>query len=95
MVARTTFSQAGKLLIANSLPIFVMVLVFLMFGFEETLTVLNDELLLLPGMMSRILGITTHLNISVETPLSLLGIATAFCLLGTLLILKGRLPSSR
>ncbi|MGB3948309.1 MAG: hypothetical protein WBM13_10000 [Bacteroidia bacterium] len=38
-------------------------------GFEKTLTIFNDELLVLPGGLSRILGITTHLNIPVELPI--------------------------
>jgi len=38
------------------------------FGFEKTLTVLNDELMLLPGGLSRILGITTHLEIPQNIP---------------------------
>ena len=48
-------------------------------GFEKTLTAFNDELLVLPGGLSRILGITTHLNIPVELPVWVLykGIALA------------------
>lgn len=91
----TIFSQAGKLLIAISLPLFVMAFVFLLVGFEETLSVLNDELLLLPGMMSRILGITTHLNIPADSPFYLLGVAMALFLSGILLISKNRHPVSR
>ncbi len=37
-------------------------------GFEKVLTVLNDELLMLPGGLSRILGITTHLEIPTNIP---------------------------
>jgi hypothetical protein len=42
------------------------------------LTYLNDELLVLPGGLSRIMGITTHLDIPLEVPywLVLLGVAT-------------------
>lgn len=38
------------------------------FSFEKTLSVLNDELMLLPGGLSRILGITTHLEIPQNIP---------------------------
>ncbi len=38
------------------------------FGFEKVLTVLNDELMMLPGGLSRILGITTHLEIPQNIP---------------------------
>jgi divalent metal cation (Fe/Co/Zn/Cd) transporter len=40
----------------------------LFFGLEKSLTTLNDELLVLPGGLSRIMGITTHLGIPVELP---------------------------
>ncbi len=37
-------------------------------GFEKVLTILNDELMMLPGGLSRILGITTHLEIPTDIP---------------------------
>ena len=37
-------------------------------GFEKVLTIFNDELLMLPGGLSRILGITTHLEIPADIP---------------------------
>ncbi len=52
------------------------------FGFEKTLTVLNDELMLLPGGLSRILGITTHLEIPTNIP-------TVVMYLGLVLVLLG------
>jgi len=52
------------------------------FGFEKVLTVLNDELMLLPGGLSRILGITTHLEIPT-------GIPTVVMYLGIALLLAG------
>ena len=41
-------------------------------GLEASLTAVNDELAVLPGGLSRILGITTHLNIPTEIPIYLL-----------------------
>jgi len=37
-------------------------------GLEESLTAINNELLVLPGGLSRILGITTHLGIPLRLP---------------------------
>lgn len=42
--------------------------VFIVGGFENMLAYFNDELLMIPGMTSRILGITTHLNIPMAIP---------------------------
>jgi hypothetical protein len=52
------------------------------FGFEKTLTVLNDELMMLPGGLSRILGITTHLEIPQNIP-------TVVMYLGLVLVVTG------
>lgn len=38
---------------------------------EKSLTAVNDELAILPGGLSRILGITTHLNIPTDIPMHL------------------------
>jgi hypothetical protein len=51
-------------------------------GFDEMLTLLNDELLLLPGMLSRVMGITTYLNIPLAIP-------TYLAAAGALLLVSG------
>lgn len=56
-------------------------------GFEKTLTIFNDELLVLPGGLSRILGITTHLNIPVELPMWVAYIGLVFSGIGLCLFL--------
>ncbi|MEZ4701465.1 MAG: hypothetical protein R2834_14100 [Rhodothermales bacterium] len=71
----------------------------LAYGFEALLSRLNDELLLLPGMVSRIMGITTHLNIPLEIPgyLAAIGaglLATGLLLLATRRRLYSRLPQT-
>jgi hypothetical protein len=53
-------------------------------GLEKSLTALNDELLVLPGGLSRILGITTHLGIPKQIPDYLL-LAAAILLVFALL----------
>jgi hypothetical protein len=52
--------------------------------------VLNDELMLLPGGLSRILGITTHLEIPVTIPAMVLhaGLALAIAGATALLLVK-------
>ena len=47
-------------------------------GLENMLTYLNDELLVLPGGLSRIMGITTYLDIPLELPLWVI-YAGGFC----------------
>jgi len=47
-------------------------LAFLIFGLEESLTALNNELLVLPAGLSKIMGITTHLGIPLELPIWIL-----------------------
>lgn len=56
-------------------------------GFEKTLTAFNDELLVLPGGLSRILGITTHLNIPVALPLWVMYAGIALLAIGAVLLL--------
>jgi hypothetical protein len=55
-------------------------------GFEKALTAFNDELLVLPGGLSRILGITTHLNIPVALPQWIMYIGFALSGIGMLFL---------
>ncbi len=64
------------------------------FGFEKVLTVLNDELMLLPGGLSRILGITTHLEIPTNIPTLVMYLGLALILAGGTMLI-GRRNSSR
>ena len=58
-------------------------------GLENMLTYLNDELLVLPGGLSRIMEITTHLDIPLELPLWVI-YAGGFCaFIGLLFNIKG------
>ncbi len=59
-------------------------------GFEKTLTVLNDELMLLPGGLSRILGITTHLEIPTDIPTVIFYLGLFLVLLGVIFLVIGR-----
>ncbi len=55
------------------------------FGLEESLTTINNEMLVLPGGLSKIMGITTHLSIPPELPVWIIFFASGLSL-GSLLI---------
>lgn len=89
---RKTFKMSRKKSIANILLIqgiqlIAGALLVLCAGFEKTLTVFNDELIVLPGGLSRILGITTHLNIPLDLPLWILYTGIAITAIGFVLSL--------
>jgi len=58
-------------------------LMWAVIGFEELVTRFNEELLVIPGMTSRVLGLTTHLNIPAEVPSYLMASGLAAVLAGT------------
>lgn len=58
-------------------------------GLERSLTLLNDELLILPGGLSRILGITTHLDIPLQLAVWVACAGAVFLVSGALLSLIG------
>lgn len=60
---------------------------------ENSLTAINDELAVLPGGLSRILGITTHLNIPTDIPVYLIG--AGICLTGTGFLFQGLMRKTR
>jgi len=64
-------------------------------GLEKSLTVLNDELIVLPGGLSRILGITTHLGIPAGIPDYLLIGSGLFLFVGILFLLMNALLSKK
>lgn len=64
-------------------------------GLEKSLTVLNDELLVLPGGLSRIMGITTHLGIPSALPRWIMAGAAAVSLIAVTLVLLSRRFRSR
>ena len=50
------------------------------FGLETSLTALNDQLLILPGGLSRIMGITTHLGIPLQLPVWIVAVSSGISL---------------
>ena len=59
-------------------------------GMEKSVTLLNNELLILPGGLSKIMGITTHLGIPAQFPDWLMATALALSLLSLILLLLNR-----
>jgi len=59
-------------------------------GLEDSLTALNNELLVLPGGLSKILGITTHLGIPPQIPLWLIWFASSLGGISFLIFLFNR-----
>jgi hypothetical protein len=62
---------AGRLVAAAGAPLVVLAALLELIGLERSLTILNDELAVLPMGLSSILGITTHLGIPLTLPLHL------------------------
>ncbi|MCK5135847.1 MAG: hypothetical protein KAR19_08695 [Bacteroidales bacterium] len=61
-----------------------------LFGLEESLTAFNNELLVLPGELSRIMGITTHLGIPLELPVWIIYSASGLTAVSRLIFLFNR-----
>ena len=59
------------------------------------LTVINDEMVMLPPGLSRILGITVHLDIPLELPVYMLIAGGVLALVGLGLILLSRLQKPK
>ena len=62
------FQAVGKVLILQGMMFIIGGGIIWLIGIEQMLTFLNDELLILPGGLSRIMGITTHLDIPLSLP---------------------------
>ncbi len=60
------------------------------FGLEESMTALNNELLVLPTGLSKILGITMHLGIPQQLPLWIIYCSSALILFSTFLYILHR-----
>ena len=63
------------------------------FGLEESLTALNNDLLVLPGGLSKIMGIASHIGIPLELPLWIIYAASGLIVVmlsGYLVIRKRR-----
>lgn len=64
-------NNMGNLAIASGVTLLLTSATFQAIGLESVLTKFNNELLLLPLGLSKVLGITTHLNIDPDLPIKL------------------------
>jgi hypothetical protein len=71
-------SAAGNLLVAIGAVLIVNGILVGGLGLEHILTSLNNEMAILPLSLSKVLGITTHLNINPSIPFYLAGIGFFF-----------------
>jgi hypothetical protein len=81
----------GRIFVAIGASLALLGLVPAVFGLERMLTAINDEMVVLPPGLSRILGITVHLDIPLELPVYMLAAGGVLVLIGVALILLGRL----
>ncbi|MBN2698620.1 MAG: hypothetical protein JXR52_07315 [Bacteroidales bacterium] len=87
---RNISGSAGMVMMALGVQLVAAGLVMQAAGLERSLTVLNDELLVLPGGLSRILGITTHLGIPGALPLWIIYLALILLVSGSLCFIFNR-----
>jgi hypothetical protein len=78
-------AAAGRVLIAAGAPPLVLGGLVAVLGLERALTMWNDQLALLPWGLSRILGITVHLEIPAVLPAAVTAAGAAFVLAGVLI----------
>ncbi|MBB4910823.1 hypothetical protein [Actinophytocola algeriensis] len=78
-------AAAGRVLIAAGAPPLVLGGLVAVLGLERALTMWNDQLALLPWGLSRILGITVHLEIPAVLPAVVTAAGAAFVLAGVLI----------
>jgi hypothetical protein len=84
---------AGRLLLALGVPLALLAGLVSAFGLEQALTWWNDQMVLLPWGLHRILGITVYLGIPPVLPVlaTLAGLAVAAA--GAALLTRWRLPA--
>lgn len=75
--------QATKALVFTLLGVQILLagVALMVFGLEESLTAINNELLVLPAGLSKIMGITTHLGIPLELPIWIILFASGLILI--------------
>ncbi|MGD2077582.1 MAG: hypothetical protein PVH18_04335 [Chloroflexota bacterium] len=83
-------AAVGSLLLALGSPLVVLGLFIMPFGLEQALTTINDQMAVLPLGLSRILGITTYLEIPTALPQYLVALGLLLAAGGLLLALVSR-----
>lgn len=92
---RSALAAVGQLLLALAGPLIVLGGLVGLVGLEHALTAFNDQMAILPLGLSRILGITVHLDIPLDLPLYILGLGLGLLAAGGLLALLARATGRR
>jgi hypothetical protein len=74
---KSRLASAGMVCNVLGIQLVLAGLALKIFGLERSLTALNNDLLVLPGGLSKIMGITTHLGIPLELPMWILYLGSA------------------
>lgn len=85
----------GRILVAMGSTLALLGLFPAVFGLEHMLTAINDEMVVLPPGLSRILGITVHLDIPLELPVYLLVAGLVLSFTGLAFLLLERLRNTK
>jgi hypothetical protein len=86
-------SATGRVLFAAGTPLLALGGLVTAIGLERALTTWNDQLALLPWGLSRILGITVHLEIPTALPVVVTSTGAALMVAGALLAWLTRRPA--
>ncbi|RLD68944.1 MAG: hypothetical protein DRI95_01545 [Bacteroidetes bacterium] len=84
---KTRLQSIAQILIIQGIQFLALGTASFVASLEKSLTVINDELVVLPGGLSRILGITTHLGIPKSIPENLIIIGISLTIIGIVLSL--------
>jgi hypothetical protein len=85
------FSAIGNILLTFGNVTLFLGIVVRFIGLDETLTAVNNELALLPLSLSKVLGISTQLNLNPHFPLYLIGFGFLIIISGFLLRVFGKM----
>jgi hypothetical protein len=87
---RNYSGAAGLVFMFMGIQLLIAGIVMHFTGLERCLALINDELLILPGGLSRILGITTHLGIPTGLPLWIIWFSSVLAVTGSIFFILNR-----
>lgn len=88
-------ASAGRVLLATATPLLAGGLIVGAVGLETVLTAWNDQMMVLPWGLSRILGLTVHLGIPLDLPWMVAGLGAGLAVVGGLLAVAAALTGRR
>ena len=85
-----SWKAVAVFLVVQGIQLIIGATITLSTGFESLLTLFNNELMILPGGLSKIMGITTHLDIPLSIPSLVLKAGIVLLVLGLALWIPGK-----